>query len=279
MIKLIKRFGEMGIQAARKRKSSSADKFKSFVTLLSMEISALGSGSKRMVQKNIEGFTVYGYKYSTLSYLYSEVFLKKEYEFNYSRPNPVIFDCGANIGFAALYLKRKYPQAKIFSFEPNPFAFEMLKKNVEANGLDVNCLNIGVADEHTTLDFYISEAGSLMGSVLKERGTGEKYEVKVEKLSDYITQHRPDLIKIDIEGAEAMVIKDLVASGTIGMPSEYIIEFHHNLDKDLKLAGFLAEFEKAGYEYSLKTDFNKPGDFQDILIHFFKPGTNNKATA
>lgn len=40
----------------------------------------------------------------------------------------IIFDIGANIGAASVYLSRKYPDVEVYAFEPVPDNFELLKK-------------------------------------------------------------------------------------------------------------------------------------------------------
>src|SRR5205823_1119455 len=47
-------------------------------------------------------------------------------------PNEVrtIVDCGGNIGLAAIYFSRRYPQSVIYTIEPDPQNFELLARNV-----------------------------------------------------------------------------------------------------------------------------------------------------
>src|SRR5258707_8425113 len=83
-----------------------------------------------------------------LRLLYSEIFARQSYEFVSTRMNPVILDCGANIGMATLYFKWLYPQAQITSFEPDPVTFQVLKRNIVDNELqDVALHNVALAGE------------------------------------------------------------------------------------------------------------------------------------
>lgn len=259
------------LQAARNREANNVEKLNCFLILVSFEFkSYFQSKKKELVSKKICGFTVYGYKYKTMQRLFNEIFLEKAYNFYFKNDNPVILDCGSNIGVAILFFKKKYPNSTIVGFEPNPFAFDALNKNMVVNKQDVTCLSCGLADEAKAIDFYLEEEGSLTGSIHEKRGENQKFEVNVVKLSDYITRYQPDLVKMDIEGAETLVLTDLVKTNTLYIPKEYIVEYHHPSQYHLKLASFLGHFEKAGFDYNLKTNYNKPGDCQDVLIHFYK---------
>ena len=52
--------------------------------------------------------------------LYEDIFINRVYEFEASRPDPRIIDCGSNIGMSVLYFKHVYPEARIVGFEPDP---------------------------------------------------------------------------------------------------------------------------------------------------------------
>ena len=61
-----------------------------------------------------------------------EILLQSKYKSEYFFPNQlnpkIIFDIGGNIGITAVYLASIFPDAKIYTFEPLPDNFEILKK-------------------------------------------------------------------------------------------------------------------------------------------------------
>ena len=84
------------------------------------------------------------------------------------------------------------------------------------------------------------------------------------------------MIKIDIEGAESEVIRDLVLSNKIKNSKRYIIEYHHKINfKKFSLADFIKNFEDFSFEYNLKTSFNYIGEFQNVLLYFYNEGVLN----
>ena len=65
-----------------------------------------------------------------------------------------IFDVGANIGFFMLYLNQHLDDASVFSFEPIPDTFELLKRNAQRhNNLSLQLHNCGLSDEAGTATF------------------------------------------------------------------------------------------------------------------------------
>lgn len=220
-----------------------------------------------------------------LSFLFEEIFLGNEYLVKLPRRDPLIVDCGANIGCATLYFKLHYPDARIIAIEPNPFCFEMLKRNVEVNGLkNVSLLQAACANSSGTTTFHVNTTFSPMSSALGNRDSKNKtvpVEVRLVKLSDSIHED-VDLLKLDIEGGEWEVFADLVASGKLARIHRMAIEYHHRYGTtEVKMSRFLKILEDAGYTYSLGVDIKAErrfmGVFQDVMIYAVKLGMEEKA--
>ncbi|MEP7319451.1 MAG: FkbM family methyltransferase [Panacibacter sp.] len=212
--------------------------------------------------------------YPSLYFLYKEVFCLSEYFFRSTRKDPVIIDCGANIGMATLYFKHLYPEAKIIAFEASPHIYQLLKQNIENNHItNTDLYNIALYDEEKELSFF-SGSGfqNLVGSVKQNRGGGNEVKIPAKKLSTYLkTMDRVDLIKMDVEGAELNIINDLFSSSLLQKADQYIIEYHHNINGETSnLSDFLKKFESNGFGYSIKTTFHNLTSFQDILLYFYK---------
>lgn len=58
-----------------------------------------------------------------------DIFIKKIYDFECAAEPRVIFDLGANVGYASLFFALKYPGAEIYAFEPLSENFRMLEMN------------------------------------------------------------------------------------------------------------------------------------------------------
>jgi FkbM family methyltransferase len=256
----------------KRGKIKGASRFYIFKLLSGLYINTLLHPAKnRVITVNIMKYKVSAYSYGDLLYLFKEIFLCGDYYFESKNGNPRIVDCGANIGMSILYFKTLFPDCSIMAFEPNPFAYAVLKKNIEQNNLkDVHILNTALSDRSGSIEYFIGDnKGSLVGTIVKQKTGDNVISVRVEKLSDHIQNQTFDFIKIDIEGAESYVLKDLTEAGKVGNGDQYTVEFHHDIQKS-NLASFLIPFEKLGFGYSLAAKMEEVGTSQNVLIKFSK---------
>lgn len=122
----------------------------------------------------------------------------------------VVVDVGANIGYYTLLFARSAgEEGKVFSFEPSPDNFALLKKNVETNGYrNVEMVNRAISDKPGTTRLYINKE-SAGGHRVYQSESGEDYvEVESIRLEDYFKDfdRDVDVIKLDIEGWEYYAI-------------------------------------------------------------------------
>ena len=106
--------------------------------------------------------------------LIRKILLINEKYCSYYIPGPVnpavILDIGANIGVAALYFKRRYPEAKIYCFEPFTENIELLKENLR-NFKDVTVIGKALYNKDGFQTYYFSECNdNFGGGTLKEIG-------------------------------------------------------------------------------------------------------------
>ena len=183
----------------------------------------------------------------------------------------MIFDCGANIGIATLYFKWLYPNSEIHVFEADPETFKILKKNIEINKLtNVYAYNVALYDKKGKVKFYIDKKnpGWLTMSTDKNRLPGkDAIEVSADKLSNYI-KGNIDFLKMDVEGAEIHIIKELVKSKKLDNVLEIVLEYHHNIKEIDRFTNFLKQFDK---NYTVQFDSSLSNNiYQDILMHVDK---------
>jgi hypothetical protein len=64
---------------------------------------------------------------------FREIFVDEFYRFYTTRPTPVIFDCGTNIGTSVVYFRQTYPTARIVAFEADETIGKTLEENLRKN--------------------------------------------------------------------------------------------------------------------------------------------------
>jgi FkbM family methyltransferase len=130
----------------------------------------------------------------------------------YLKPGMVFVDVGAHIGEYALLAARCVGRTgEVHAFEPNPRVFEVLVENVRLNGLDqIVARPWAVSSEEGDVDFDLDPEAAL--SALASRASSTNRARHVERvpavtLDGYLGGRRADLIKIDVEGAELLVVR------------------------------------------------------------------------
>jgi FkbM family methyltransferase len=129
--------------------------------------------------------------------------------------SPLIIDCGANIGVSVLEWKYRWPMSRVICFEPDPFAFELLKTNIDRNDLPgVECVQAALADfdGRASLHGDLGRGADARGNSLRRswgsREETESIEVRCTRLAPYLAREPVAFLKIDIEGAEEAVLRD-----------------------------------------------------------------------
>jgi FkbM family methyltransferase len=126
-----------------------------------------------------------------------------------SGQTPVIIDAGANIGLAAIWYSRLYPDAVIISIEPDPANFKMLEANTAALP-NVQGFYAAVGARPGFVEVS-REAGSSWASATTRSETGSVRIVTIDDVVKSIPGGAALLAKLDIEGFEDDLFSDNLA--------------------------------------------------------------------
>jgi FkbM family methyltransferase len=122
------------------------------------------------------------------------------------RPGMTVVDAGAHAGFYSLLMSRLVgPRGRVFAFEPFPDNARNLIKHVKINGLtNVTIVPAGLWRRNGLMPFAAGEHTS-MGRVGERGGS---LAVPVYALDELVKSFMPppNLVKVDVEGAEANVL-------------------------------------------------------------------------
>lgn len=127
----------------------------------------------------------------------------------------VVIDIGANIGYYTLMASRLVgPKGRVIAFEPEPHNYELLERNVKANGLNNVMLHKkAVADKSGAIELFVDSQNYSNPTIGKNRFGERAHKISVESitLDEFVVKELDganiDFIKIDVEGAEGHIIK------------------------------------------------------------------------
>jgi FkbM family methyltransferase len=142
---------------------------------------------------------------------------------------PVIVDCGGHIGLSALWFASRFPDALIYSVEPDSANFKLLQKNVAAYP-NITPVNGGIWNESCRLEVTNPGSGSASFRVreMAECGAaGQSTGLRGYSIEEIAAQGKGSelfLVKMDIEGAESQVFKE--PTEWLKTVSVLIIELH-----------------------------------------------------
>jgi FkbM family methyltransferase len=156
-------------------------------------------------------------------------------------PGDVCVDAGAHYGYFTLLLARlSGPEGRVYSFEAEADNARTLRENVRANELDsrVTVEHAAVAAGSGQVELHASSSGGSTEWTLSEsfahRDEGPAVELPAERtravrLDDYLAEApRLDVIKMDIEGAEAEAIPAISGFLERRRPA-IVLEFHRDV--------------------------------------------------
>lgn len=178
---------------------------------------------------------------------FKEIFVDEIYKFDSKNEQPIIFDCGANVGTSCLYFKQLFPNARIKAFEADPMIANILKSNLAKNGInDIEVINKAVWIDDSGIEF--GSEGADGGSI---NASGNKIKIDSIRLKEYLDQEQEiDLLKIDIEGAEYEVLKDCMDS--LSNVKNIFVEYHSWNSSAQKLSEILKVLEMNNFRYYIE---------------------------
>jgi FkbM family methyltransferase len=135
------------------------------------------------------------------------------------QPGDVAVDVGANRGWYTLLCSHRVgPAGRVLAFEPDQGARTLLERNLAANpnAGNVMVFDTALSNEHAHAEFVASRSSAkshLLGALEASAASAAPVvRVESERLADVLDRERVeriDLVKIDVEGAECLVLQGL----------------------------------------------------------------------
>jgi FkbM family methyltransferase len=172
------------------------------------------------------------------------------------RPDSVVyvFGVGRDLSFERDLIKRF--EVTVHAFDPTPLSLEWARAQDLPPGLVLH--ETGIAAHDGVARFAgPAQADWESFSMVRHTGIGETVEVPVARLATLVQRiggPPPDLLKLDIEGAEYAVLPDVLASGIL--PRQILVEWHHRWTETGPKATRRAirQLNEAGYRIAAVSD-------------------------
>jgi FkbM family methyltransferase len=139
-----------------------------------------------------------------------------------------VFDVGANMGYVSLCLSKCVgPTGRVFAFEPVPANIGLLRKNIELNQLK-NIRVFEVAASNSRGEATVRIAGNLSTASLIWHANDQsaaEITVKTEPVDEIVEKSGlplPSFVKIDVEGAEGLVLTGMRRTITKARPVIFV---------------------------------------------------------
>jgi len=166
------------------------------------------------------------------------------------RPGDQVIDIGANIGYHALrWAQHLGPDGVVFAFEPAPPNYEALLANLALNpSLPVEAHRLALGDRAGSLALSSDRPGITSGSYSAKNTNSGGFEVRQQTLDDWAEDRdlaRLRLVKLDVEGWEAMVLDGAAATIRERRP-HLMLEWNPGHDETAALADRLEQLTTAG---------------------------------
>ncbi len=127
------------------------------------------------------------------------------------QPSDVLYDIGTCVGFVSLHAAKK--GVRVISFEPDPYYRKRFETNIQLNSLEnkIKIISWAVSDSQGDIVLYTDGVDGISASLRQKGGRGSVI-IKSDTLDNALMRAEipfPDVVKMDIEGAEILALKGM----------------------------------------------------------------------
>ena len=165
---------------------------------------------------------------------------EKHYAYKlFIKDKDVVFDVGANTGMHSYFFSRSFKETKVYAFEPLPVNADYIKDAISLNKIkNIELINAAVGAKPGEI-YFNTAANNSQGFITEQQSD---LKVKLQSLDNFIETRQvyPNFIKVDVEGAEALVLEGFKTHITQVQPV-MIIE-SHTPDNDRAISVFFQQY-------------------------------------
>lgn len=127
------------------------------------------------------------------------------------KPDSIVLDIGAHIGYYSLIAARCCPEGKVFAFEPGPDNYEILQRNIHINGYtNIIPIRKAVYSKTGKRQFFLAESSDSHGLYPHPLSpTKSTCFIECITIDEFLAGQTVDVIKMDIEGGEPFALEGM----------------------------------------------------------------------
>jgi FkbM family methyltransferase len=167
--------------------------------------------------------------------------------------SPTILDVGANAGYFSLFAASRFPNARIFSFEPIPVNYRMLEQNRNLNPqCNIKTCPVAVAGRSGEIKLSLDPNDSFTTSatIYKSNDSrNQELSVPCISIADIFEENgieRCDLLKMDCEGAEYDIFYSCIDT-IFTRINQIAMEVHNGTEPSCNIEAMEAFLQGKGY--------------------------------
>jgi FkbM family methyltransferase len=171
-------------------------------------------------------------------------------------------DVGAHIGWYSCVAATVFPDITVFAFEMDEETASQLTENVRLNGCEnVEVQRLAVSDHEGVVAYGCPDDRPFSENRIDPRDAADSAKVGCVTLDAFTNQHglEPDVLKIDVEGAELQVLRGMTDVISRFSPTIFVEVHPENMPLFNSSPRDVEEFLKTrGYEVSAVSHKLKP---------------------
>lgn len=182
----------------------------------------------------------------------------------------VFLDIGANIGIFSFSARSALPGITVYGFEPHPRNAECFSLTAKLNGWkNVFLENIALGESEGEINLYLDESDAgghsiFLDNLWNNQASTQAIRVPISTLDSWCHRHaltRLDVIKMDVQGAEAAVIRGGQEALARFRPSLLVELQHEHLAEP---ESFITALEALPFTYRVTNLAGETGDMNKL---------------
>ncbi|WP_341862796.1 FkbM family methyltransferase [Gymnodinialimonas sp. 57CJ19] len=156
-------------------------------------------------------------------------------------PGNKVLEVGTGIGFVSILCAKIAGEGNVTSYEANPAMGDVIRKNYAENGLQSDLRMHAVTVNGSPIQFF-ADANVLSSSMIDRNLPTTEITVESDAMADVMERVAPDVIVMDVEGAEV----DLLSSADLSDVHSMIVEVHPHIVGAEKIAAMETALAEKG---------------------------------